>query len=131
MSETRSAPRNEVRPATLTRKPVIGGYPAPPSLTITSSTFPRRSPAESRSGLPTTEERWRIGGAWVAFTAPIVRALLAASPEQALDPRCKRAGVEASGREALWLGTRAIEQECRRARDVKARGERARLRQLA
>src|SRR5437899_12084567 len=115
MSETRSAPRNEVRPATLTRKPVIGGYPAPPSLTITSSTFPRRSPAESRSGLPTTEERCRIGGAWVAFTVPIVRALLAASAAQALDWACERAGVEAFGPTAPGPGTPAVEQESRRA----------------
>src|SRR5437016_1534601 len=131
MSETRSAPRNEVRPATLTRKPVIGGYPAPPSLTITSSTFPRRSPAESRSGLPTTEERWRIGGACVAFTALIVRASGAASTQQTLDGSRERAGVEAPGREAPRRRTRPVEQERRRDRDVQARCQRVGLRHLA
>src|SRR5579862_2358986 len=64
-SDTRPAAISEIdvigtktcRPATSATTPLTGGYSSPSSRTIRSSIRPSRSPAESRSAPPTTNDR--------------------------------------------------------------------------
>ena len=56
----RLAGTNRSRPPIAARRPITGGSgSARSSRAMTSSTRPSRSPAESSSGLPANEERWR------------------------------------------------------------------------
>src|SRR6266566_6046387 len=104
---------------------------------MTSSTRPSCSPSESRNGLPTTDERCRIGGASAtgAFTPLIVQpgslgAGVSRAGEDALERVAEGGAVEPRRRKAPRRLAPARDLKRGRGGDMRLARERARFFQL-